>query len=142
MSAYDTYPYPIHTNRELGLMLAGTKPLAVFPHERVDGFEKSDALADQDFDRHVADGTLSWQVRTFQTRLRGGEPLTIDYHFYTLTGEEWRVPAYCLLIDALHNRGWCPSLEWLQGTLLGYSDEQNRYHASRKYPNARPRNNA
>lgn len=58
------YPYLIHTNRELELMIAGKKPLAVFAHQRADGFEKADALSNQDFARHVASGTISEHVRT------------------------------------------------------------------------------
>ncbi|MEI9428813.1 hypothetical protein [Mesorhizobium sp. Cs1299R1N3] len=127
-------PYALHTNRELVMMLAGTKPLAVFSHEGVDGFEKSDALADQDFARHVADGTLSEHVRTFQIPLRRGATLNIDYWFYALKGEEWRVEAYSLLLDLLHRGAWCPQLEWQQGKLLGYTDEENLYHLSQTYP--------
>lgn len=127
--------YTLHTNRELPMMLAGTKPLAVFAHERVDGFEKSDALADQDFAPHVANGTLSERVRTFQMPLWSGATLDIDYWFYTLRGEEWRVEAYSLLLDLLHHRGpWCPQLEWLEGKLLGYTDQENFDHLSRTYP--------
>lgn len=128
-------PYTLHTNRELPMMLAGTKPLAVFAHERVDGFEKSDALANQDFAPHVADGTLSEHVRTFQIPLRSGAKLDIDYWFYTLRGEEWRIEAYSLLLELLHHRGpWCSQLEWLQGKLLGYTDQENLHHLSRTYP--------
>ena len=127
-------PYVLHTNRELALMLAGKKPLAVFAHEKVDGFEKADALANQDFAPHVADGTLSEQVRTKKISLPSGVAVDIDYWFYTLKGEEWRVDAYWLLIEFLQNRGWCPQFEWLEGKLLGYTDQQNDYHLLRKYP--------
>ena len=129
----EPYPYLIHTNRELELMIAGTKPLAVFAHERVDGFEKSDALAEQDFAPFVANGTLSEHVRTFQSQRPDGSSIDIDYYLYALKGEEWRVQAYCLLIDMLRNRGWCSHLEWLEGTLLGYTEEQNQYHLSRQF---------
>ncbi|KAA3450923.1 hypothetical protein C7I87_09330 [Mesorhizobium sp. SARCC-RB16n] len=127
-------PYALHTNRELAMMLAGTKPLAVFSHERVDGFEKSDALADQDFAPHIGDGMLSEHVRTFQIPLSQGATLDIDYWFYALKGEEWRVEAYSLLLDLLHRGAWCPQLEWQQGKLLGYTDEENLYHLSQTYP--------
>lgn len=129
----EPYPYLIHTNRELELMIAGKKPLAVFTHERVDGFEKSDALAEQDFSRLVANGTVSEHVRTFQSQRPDGSSVNIDHYFYTLKGEEWRVQAYCLLLNMLHNKGWCSHLEWLQGTLLGYTEEQNQYHLSRRF---------
>jgi hypothetical protein len=134
MTSDEPYPYLIHTNRELELMLAGKKPLAVFAHERVEGFKKSDALAGQDFERYVATGTISEHVRSFERQLPDGSPVSIDYYFYALPGEEWRVQAYCLLLDMLHKTGWCSHLEWVEGTLLGYTEEQNQYHLSRRYP--------
>ena len=127
-------PYVLHTNRELALMLAGKKPLAVFAHEKVDGFEKDDALANQDFAPHVAAGTFSEHVRTRTISLPSGVTVDIDYWFYTLKGEEWRVEAYWLLIDLLHHRGWCPQFEWLEGKLLGYTDQENIHHLLRTYP--------
>ena len=130
MTKRKPYPYQTHTNRELELMLAGKKPLAVFAHEHTDGFEKSCALAGQDFALYVANGILSEHSRTFESVLPNGSRAEIDYYFYALPGEEWRVPAYCLLLDMLEKRGWCSHLEWLQGTLLGYTDQQNRFHLS------------
>jgi hypothetical protein len=134
MHKAERYPYVLHTNRELEMMLAGAKPFAAFSHEQVDGFEKSDALANQDFDTHVSNGTLSEYVRTFQGRQPDGGPLTVHYYLYAVSGEEWRVEAYSLLLELLHCGAWCPQLEWLQGKLLGYTDEQNLYHISRTYP--------
>ena len=133
MNDKEPYPYPLHTNRELEMMLAGAKPFAAFAHERVDGFEKSDALADQDFETYVANGTLSEHVRTFERGRPDGTALNIDYYFYAVDGEAWRVEAYSLLLELLHRGAWCSHLEWLQGRLLGYTDEQNRYHLSRTY---------
>lgn len=123
-----------HTNRELELMLAGTKPLAVFARERVRGFGKSDALTNQDFDTHVARGTFVEQVLTIDRALPDGRAVTIDYFFYTLPGEEWRVPAYRLLVELLSRGIWCANLERLEGTLLGYSDDENDRHLAAKFP--------
>jgi len=126
MNRKEPYPYPLHTNRELAMMLAAEKPFAMFAHERVDGCEKADALANQDFATHVAKGTLSEHVRTVQAKGPDGTVLDVDYYFYAREGEEWRVEAFSLLIELLHRGAWCPQLEWLQGKLLGYSDQQNR----------------
>lgn len=134
MNGKKPYPYLLHTNRELEMMLAGAKPLAMFAHERVDGFEKSDALANQDFATHVANGTLSEHLRTFEAKGPGGTRLNIDYYFYAREGEAWRVEAFSLLLELLYRGAWCPQLEWLSGKLLGYTDEQNRHHLSRTYP--------
>ncbi|CAN7673290.1 hypothetical protein [Aminobacter sp. LjRoot7] len=125
------YPYPLHTNRELEMMLAGTKPFAMFAHERVEGFEKRAALAGQDFDAHVKSGVLSEHVGTIRHASSG---VDIDYYFYALPGEEWRVEACLLLLEMLHRGAWCRQLEWLEGRLLGYTDEQNEYHLARAYP--------
>ncbi|WP_018429539.1 hypothetical protein [Hoeflea sp. 108] len=125
------YPYPLHTNRELEMMLAGAKPFAVFAHERVEGFDKCDALAGQGFETHVARGTMSEHVRTVRHATGEAE---IDYYFYALPGEEWRVEAYLMLLELLHRGAWCRQLEWLEGRLLGYTDEQNEYHLARAYP--------
>ena len=133
MDDSEDYPYPLHANRELEMMLAGTKPFAVFSHERVDGFNKFDALAEQDFETYVANGKISENVRTFESSRKDGTSLDIDYYFYALDGEEWRVNAYCLLLEMLHRYTWSPELEWLQGKLLGYTDEQNKYHLTRTY---------
>ncbi|QKC82352.1 hypothetical protein [Mesorhizobium sp. NZP2077] len=135
--ANEPYPYLVHTNRELEMMLAGSKPFAVFAHERVDGFEKSDALANQDFATYVANGTVSEHIRSFTRRLPDGSPLDIDYYFYSRRGEEWRVEAFLLLLDLMGRGAWCSQLEWLEGKLLGYTDEQNLYHLSRTYPKDR-----
>jgi hypothetical protein len=134
MNRQEPYPYALHTNRELEMMLSGEKPFAMFAHERVDSFEKADVLANQDFATYVANGTLSEHLRTFQAKGPDGIALDIDYYFYARQGEEWRVEASVLLLDLLHRGAWCPQLEWLQGKLLGYTDEQNRYHLSRTYP--------
>lgn len=132
MADVDAYPYPVHTNRELDLMLAGHKPLAAFVHERVDGFEKADALAGQDFEPHVRSGRLSEHLRTFP--LDGPDrSVRVEYWFYTLPGEEWRVESYCLLVPLMLRGAWSAELEWLQGVLLGYTPEQNVFHLSRHY---------
>lgn len=129
------YPYEIHSHRELELMLQGKKPLAVFAHARIDGHEKSDVLGGQDFTPHVENGTFTEEVRTYVYRRQDGAAFNVDYWFYTVAEEEWRVEAYCLLLDLLLRKGtWCSELEWMQGTLLGYTEEQNKYHLSRMFP--------
>jgi len=53
----------------------------------------------------------------------GGTPLDIDYYFYAREAKNggWSLS---LLLELLH-RGASSQLEWLEGKLLGYSDEQN-----------------
>ncbi len=119
-------------------MLSGKKPLAVFSVERIHGFTKADALNGQDFDSQVKLGKLNSHLHTIDIKGKreDGETITstVDYFAYTILGEEWRAPAYFMLVHSLHHLGWCKHLERLEGTLLGYSDKQNDYHIKQKYP--------
>ena len=150
MSKFDAYPYPIHTNRELELMLRGDKPLAVFQHERREGRTKpasrSALLSGQNFQIHVDSGAITEHFRTYPDCQIGDRTVSVDYWLYTLPGEEWRAYAYSMLLDILHEAirnekgaSWSSDLEWLQGQLLGYTDEQNHYHISQDYPDEPPR---
>jgi len=50
-------PYLVHTNRELGLMLAGKKPLSIFSF--IDGYEIECVIRYlRMFDRHVEAGRI------------------------------------------------------------------------------------
>lgn len=130
----DDEPYPLHNGRELELMLAGDKPLAVFLHKRDVGLSKEDVLGGQDFATFVANGTLKESRLSLPLRSPEGASYVLDYWLYTLPDQEWRVEAYRLIIEILHRkRAWCSHLEWLEGTLLGYTEEQNRYHLGRQY---------
>lgn len=133
MSSFDDYPYAIHTNRELEFMLSGIKPMAVFVHERVDGFSKSDALAGQDFSPYVAQGLISEHLEIVYATKPDGSRLQLDYYFYCLATEEWRIKAYLLMLETQRECGWSKQLEWQEGSLLGYSFEENRYHIQRRY---------
>lgn len=132
MNKFEPYPYEFHNGRELEMMLAGEKPLAVFLQEPP--LQKADALGSQNLAPHVESGVLHESTRTYSFRSDNGEDVEIRYWLYATVNEDWRIPAYYLLLDMLHNWGtWSSQLECLQGTLLGYSDAQNRYHLSRKY---------
>lgn len=115
-------PYLVHTNRELGLMLRGTKPLAYF----------MDIVGDEPdicirywrlFDRHVAVGRL--------IRHEVIEPCPelpqLKYRrlFYALPGHEWRVDAMLTLLS--EPGAWSDNRERRFGELLGYEEWQNDY---------------
>jgi hypothetical protein len=113
-------PYLVHTNRELGLMLRGVKPLALFSY--TDGYEADCVLRYlRMFDRHVATGRFSKREtkRPFQ-KMPG------HYHhsfLYTLPSEEWRATA---MLDLLATPGaWSNERERQYGSLLGYEEWQN-----------------
>lgn len=115
-------PYLVHTNRELGLMLRGTKPLAYFMD--VVGREPEICLRYwQMFDRHVSlDRLIKREViEACPDRPR----LEHRRLFYALPGEEWRVDA---MLALLHEPGaWSDTRERRFGDLLGYEEWQIDY---------------
>jgi len=112
-------PYLVHTNRELGLMLRGAKPLAYFMD--IVGQEPDTCLRYwRMFDRHVAIGRL---IRREVIEPCPGLP-RLEYRmlFYTLPGHEWRVDAMLALLN--EPGAWSDDRERRFGELLGYEDWQ------------------
>jgi hypothetical protein len=115
-------PYLVHTNRELGLMLRGTKPLAMF----MDGARHFPDCVERYlrmFDRHVATGRFAKRVQVIPNSV---ERLAItEWHriFYALPGEQWRIDAMIELRDRPGD--WSEAREREEGRLLGYTEEQN-----------------
>jgi len=107
-------------------MLKGIKPLAYF----------SDLIFD-DSDMWEPDEAFEWQVElgTFvKHEVRElCEPYTHNGHlikgewsrFYALKDEAWRIPAFLLLKKLMKRHPWSDAFERMEGTLLGYTDEQN-----------------
>lgn len=122
--------YDIHTNRELGMMLRGVKPLAVFS-DGYDHFPDAVVRYARMFDRHVALGRL---VRRDYVELWGKHATHVI--LFATPSEEWRIDA---MLDLRQHLGdWNIERERLQGALLGYTDEQNEVWIARqiasKYP--------
>ena len=115
-------PYLVHTNRELGLMLRGIKPLAYFMD--VVGREPDVCVRYwRMFDRHVAVGRLiKREVIEACPRLP-----KLDYRrlLYTLPGHEWRVDAMLTLLN--ESGAWSDDRERRFGELLGYEGWQIDY---------------
>ena len=115
-------PYLVHTNRELGLMLSGAKPLAYFLD--IVGREPDISIRYwRMFDRHVAAGRL--------IRREVIEPIPdrpqFEYRrlFYTLPDHDWRVDSMLTLLDELG--AWSEARERRFGELLGYENWQIDY---------------
>jgi hypothetical protein len=108
-------PYLVHTNRELGLMLARKKPLSYF----VDGkefFPDSVVRYLRLFDRQVAAGRLIRHDHFSDAPWA----LCKTYHhiLFALPDETWRIQA---MLDLVFNHSqWTAELERKQGELLGY----------------------
>jgi hypothetical protein len=115
-------PYLVHTNRELGLMLRGIKPLAYFMD--VVGREPDICIRYwRMFDRHVAAGRL---IR--REMIEGLPDLPrLQYRrlFYALPRHEWRIDAMLMLLD--EPGAWSDDRERRFGELLGYEEWQNDY---------------
>jgi hypothetical protein len=120
-------PYSVHTNRELGLMLRGHKPLAYFMD--VVGREPDISIRYwRMFDRHVAAGRL--------IKREVVEPIPylpqLEYRklLYALPGQEWRVGAMLALLD--EPGAWSDGRERRFGELLGYEAWQMDYWLTRR----------
>src|SRR6478672_2605613 len=113
--------YQIHTNRELGMMLRGEKPLAIFSD--VEGsFPAAVVRYLRMFDRHVLAGTLIRREHRETIEIRG-ELRTLLTVLYALPEEARRIHA---MLDLRRNlSAWTKEHERREGALLGYTDTQN-----------------
>lgn len=113
-------PYLVHTNRELGLMLRGIKPMAMFSD--IAGYEPECVMRyHRMFGRHVSEGRIN--CRIIETPVPERPDWRSRRIFYTLPGEDWRVDEMLELIQ--HYGGWTNEHERRFGNLLGYEDWQN-----------------
>lgn len=109
-------PYLVHTNRELGLMPRGTKPLAYFL-EVVGRGPDICIRYWRMFDRHVAAGRLK-KREVFEVFTK----LEHRRLFYALPGHEWRIDAMLALLNELES--WTDDRERRFSELLGYESWQ------------------
>jgi hypothetical protein len=131
-SSQDGLPYRVHSNRELILMLAGTKPLTflttLIPHD-----DRLSKIPEYLFDPHVETGRF---VKREYSEPMGPEAPPSPYRgsrivLYALAREAWRIDAYVLLRNVAMRTGWSEALTRIEGTLLGYEEWQNdAYFAS------------
>ena len=121
-------PYLIHTNRELGLMLAGLKPLAVFADAK-DHFPDVVVRYLRLFDKHVGIGALT--RRDHFSPWGNGKKLTLHRILFALPGEEWRIDE---MITLMSSNVWSRNHEKREGELLGYEDWLNDFHLQAMYP--------
>lgn len=130
----DEPPYLAHGGYELVLMIEGRKPFAriddiYFPPHRFVGEDR--------FDRHVATGLLHKEVQLdpFAEPLHSTDGQVFEGYrtvYYTLKGEEWRIPAWKMIAEAARKSGWNDSFERLEGMLLGYEEWQNDWWAEER----------
>ena len=112
-------PYTLHTNRELGLMLAGKKPLARFCDAK-DQFPEVVLRYLRLFDRYIANGTLVRADQFEEPNLH--RSFTLHCIHFALPGEVWRIAA---MIELHASPKWSLAHERREGELLGYADWMN-----------------
>ncbi len=110
-----------HELRELDLMLAGTKPAAMF----CEAIQFRDILPEDDFAPHVASGRIVKREYYWDDKASGHSFVEI---YYALPGEEWRIDALHELNLVVRNkvRPWTDEDEFSTGRLLGYTDDEVR----------------
>lgn len=113
----NTVPYLIHTNRELGLMLKGAKPLAKFSDVK-ERFPDAVLRYLRMFDRHVEAGRILRRDEFVEDKQFG----LLHYVYFALPGEEWRIEAMHKLMTGPGR--WTRAHEREEGELLGYTPEQ------------------
>ena len=120
-----------HTGRELELMLAGCKPLAMFyacAHE----LPWEELIPEEAFRPHVEAGLFSREDLDVETTSPDGTPAVVRYVFYAAHGQEWRIQLMSVLVRSLSaGGGWNETCERVQGILLGYTEEENDTHCAR-----------
>ena len=121
-------PYILHTNRELGLMLANKKPLAHF----ADGegrFPETVRRYLRCFDRQVTAGHLI--RRDYFEPPNHHRNYTLHRILFALPGEEWRIDE---MIELMASPVWGIEQERREGELLGYQDWMNDHFLALRYP--------
>ena len=105
-----------HEGKELELMLAGKKPLAMFNDNIPFGMEPPEVA----FDPYVSEGRFVKAEYVIQSTT--GATAGLRCYFYALPGEEWRIERM-IEIDRLlfdDDMPTTPQLETEIGQLLGY----------------------
>jgi hypothetical protein len=123
----DQLPYKVHTHRELAMMLAEQKPLAVFCDVYPSLGTSEVVIPERAFEPHVTAGRIIKREAIFHStpRSSGGRSRDIRFVLYSLPDQQWRIDAYLLLHTISLKSGWNEGFERMQGTLLGYEEWQN-----------------
>jgi hypothetical protein len=114
-------------------MLSGRKPLAMF-YEVSSELPWEEIIPEDAFAPHVQAGLIRRQDIEVNSTLPSGIPTKVTCVFYVLQGQEWRIQLMIVLVRALYaGGGWNETCERVQGTLLGYTNEENDIHCARMF---------
>lgn len=129
-----------HTNRELELMLAGTKPLAMFAEE-LSCLPDEEIIPEEKFSQYVKAGRI---IRS-ETVLPGpysqklGRVTNIKHVLFAVKGEEWRIRAMITLKEQqLKTYQWNETCERFESALLGYTEEEIDAWCKKAFPKDAP----
>lgn len=121
VAAEDTSPDGVgpHEGRELELMLAGTKPLAMFG----DALGSALEIPEAEFGPYVAVGSI---VRREEIYRPPGPGVPGRFVYFARAGEEWRIEAMHRINEAMFVRRQpaTPEVEREIGRLLGYTEAE------------------
>ena len=121
-------PYRVHGGREYDLMLRGVKPLSVFS-DAYRSLRHKQFLIDF-FEPQVRLGNLI--KHEIQYPESDNDKSFVDV-FYCLPNENWRFYAYEFLLTAASEVfRWNDTLEFIQGSLLGYRQEESEFWLARQ----------
>ncbi len=132
----DDLPYKIHTNCELVLMLAGTKPLASFCGE-YPPCSDIEEIPERLFDPYVVENRFV--KREYVVPQAHGRAFGTRRVLYSLPSEVWRIDAYILLQQTASKSGWNEGFERMEGSLLGYEEWQNDAYIDTIYKDRKAR---
>jgi hypothetical protein len=115
-------PYRTHGGREFDLMMKEKKPLAAFSY--VEKGSTLDRFLKRYFAPEVTQGRFV-EGRILDTDASDSDaPLKI---LYALSSESWRIEAYRMMFEAAKISRWNDALEFIEGSLLGYSPEESQF---------------
>jgi hypothetical protein len=115
-----------HTGRELELMLAGKKPLAMF-YDEVSHLPNEEIIPEAAFAPYVSNGQFVREEHfvegAYDPRLKRN--VRVLYVFFAHREEAWRIPAMILSMST-RSRVQNPNeaLDRLEGALLGYTEQE------------------
>ena len=114
-------------------MLAGKKPLACFcavanelPWEEI--------IPEEAFAPYVRTGQILRYDLEFTSAAPTGQQTVLRHVLYALPDQAWRFELMAVLMRALHkDGGWNETCERIEGTLLGYTEQENEAHCSQRF---------
>jgi hypothetical protein len=116
-------------------MLEGKKPLAMF-YAEVSELPDDELIPEERFAPYVSSGQFvrGEMIEEAQYHPRLTRNVRVQFVFYALKSEAWRIEAMKLLRRAGLKSGWSETCERMEGSLLGYTDEENDAHCRGRFP--------